>query len=142
MPADLGCTTEILGEARQGTLLRIAFEGAYPPGSTGNEAAELMRREVGEAVVLFRPAAVLLDVRGLEYTWGDAIGGIAFALAGSNRTFPLATPTSVLAVGRTAEAMRPLFESNFVFGLAGMRLYETVDAAMGYLKRQVFDETA
>src|SRR5262245_20054242 len=142
LPVDLKCTTEILDESRQRSVLRIAFDGTYPPGSEGNAAAELMRREVVEAVARYRPAAVLLDLRGLVYTWGDTIGGIAFALAGSNRTFPLSIPTGVLALGRTAEALKPLFGSTFIFGIAGAQLFESVDAAIDYLKGRLVDETA
>jgi hypothetical protein len=54
---------------RTAALLRV--RGSYRPGSAGSEDARLIRWKIAALCDLVRPAALVVDVRELDYRWGD-----------------------------------------------------------------------
>lgn len=51
----------------------IAFSGSYGVGSGGNGDAAYMRSVVAAAVAAWNSIALVLDLRELEYSWGNAL---------------------------------------------------------------------
>ena len=79
------------------------------------------------------PAAVLFDLTGLDYAFGDAINSLAL-LVRDGESFG---PGAVLAAGATAEAIRPLFGPNWLLGVSGMPLLEDEAAALAFLRESL-----
>ncbi|MES2462081.1 MAG: hypothetical protein V4671_15965 [Armatimonadota bacterium] len=125
----LKCYSELLEPEG---ILRIAFAGFYPPGSKGNPTAEAMSNFVRQVVQDQKPLSVLLDLSDLEYRWGDAIFGIVVPFHTAGWMKPLRS-VCVLAVGETAQALRPLFKPNMGFGIMGAELFEEEQKALAYL---------
>ena len=67
-------------ENAHGPVVEVAFAGGYPEGSPGNRVAADMSAVVARAVETLTPAAVIFDLVGLRYTWGDAICSIVMPL--------------------------------------------------------------
>jgi hypothetical protein len=57
-------------------LLVVAFSGRYRPGSAGNPDARHMSAVVAAALVGWDFDGVVLDLRELDYVWGDALLGV------------------------------------------------------------------
>lgn len=57
----------------EGTILWAAYKGIYGHGSSGNADAEIMFRELAAAYFTINPITIVLDLRELEYTWGNTI---------------------------------------------------------------------
>ncbi|GIE78648.1 hypothetical protein Aph02nite_45980 [Actinoplanes philippinensis] len=57
-------------------LLVVTFAGAYGVGSSGNGDALFMRAVIGLALRAFAPAGVVLDLRELDYRWGDMMASV------------------------------------------------------------------
>src|SRR2546421_9228012 len=124
------CHHERVCESPQGPVVAVAFRGLYPPGSLGNEHVRQMRDYVAAVVAEAEPAAALLDLTALDYEWGDALAGLALPL----RTGATGCrPFCIVATGRTAKAIRPLVDPNWLLGVLGGKLFETRDEAVAYL---------
>lgn len=54
-------------------VLIVSFDGTYPPGSRGNEHGSYMAHMTIHGVAAFSPDCVLLDLRRLEYQWGNTL---------------------------------------------------------------------
>jgi hypothetical protein len=52
-------------------LLIISFNGKYRDGSAGRPDAGLIKGLIKTGVLVFDPFSVLIDLRNLEYNWGD-----------------------------------------------------------------------
>lgn len=130
----LEATSEEILQHNKGSILVVAFAGDYPPGSDGNKCAAEMVAYVRSVLAASDAAAVLFDFRKLNYTWGDAIGRIAGALQKKDRSF---RPSAIVAVGRTALALGPLLEPNFLLGVAGTKMFSTMPEAVDHLKREL-----
>lgn len=121
-----------LRQTRYGGVLRLAYAGHYPPGSEGNATADAMIRHTVETLGAHDPAAVgalLFDLTGLAYAWGDAIAGLPLRLrftsgpqAGAWPSTP--RPNVMVAAGQTAAALRSLFGAHRLSGLTGTRVIE------------------
>ena len=83
-------------------------------------------------------AAVLFDFRSLEYSWGDAIGALAWALL---RHPKHVRPSAIVARGRTARALAPLLGPQFAFGLVGTRMFNNTPEALEHLQQMLADQT-
>jgi hypothetical protein len=57
-------------------LLVVTFVGTYGMGSAGNGDAVFMRAVLALALRAFAPAGVVLDLRDLDYRWGDMMGAV------------------------------------------------------------------
>lgn len=128
----LTATSEQILRQHGGPILAIAFAGMYPPGSEGNECAAEMVAYVRSALSTTNTAAMLFDLRNLDYTWGDAIGGLAVALMEKNASF---RPSAIVAVGPTARALEPLLSRRFVIGFAGAKMFDNVPDAVSHSER-------
>ena len=134
---DLKFKEEVLEEGPQGLILRIAFEGVYPLGSQGNAHARKMQEHVREVVLEYQPDAVLFDMTGLHYEFGNAIGGIVYGLhKGEGFRFREILPCCIVATGRTAKALEWFFEhgSGHILHLASMHLVDALDAGTEFLR--------
>ena len=127
----LRCSESLLTTGK--SILCVKYEGHYPPGSEGNDVAKAMTKYAVESYGRHSPDAVMFDLTELEYIWGDAIAGIAVALIQHTHECPLLFPACVVARGRTYKALKALFEPKWAFGVAGMRLFTTIDQGMIYL---------
>jgi hypothetical protein len=81
-------------------------------------------------------AAALFDLRDLEYTWGDAIGGVVWALRQEGMDF---LPSAIVANGRTALALKSLFDMRGIFSVAGTKLFRTMNEPLRYLEGALRD---
>jgi hypothetical protein len=87
-------------------VLRVAFSGQGGIGSDGNGDGERMRQAIHEALIVHRPAALVIDLCGFEYRFGDWIGSVplqALRTLGRGRV-------CVLTSGETAAALGSLWE--------------------------------
>src|SRR5262245_51404451 len=95
-------TTEQLPDA----ALRLAFAGEGGIGSDGNQDGARMREAVREALAEHCPVALVVDLCGFRYRFGDWIGSVpltALRALGRGRV-------CVLTTGETAAALHPLWE--------------------------------
>ena len=51
----------------------VAFSGNYPPGSLGNGHGRWISRKTIDAYLAFDPITLVLDFRGMHYTWGNTL---------------------------------------------------------------------
>jgi hypothetical protein len=70
-----------------GTLIRVT--GDYGHGSTGNANSTAIREAVWEAVEELGAGKVVLDLSGMVYEWGDAIGQVFLTHLDDNVHFVL-----------------------------------------------------
>ncbi|MEU4155181.1 hypothetical protein [Actinoplanes sp. NPDC026670] len=54
----------------------VTFTGTYGMGSAGNSDAVFMRAVLALALRAFAPVGVVLDLRELDYRWGDMMGAV------------------------------------------------------------------
>lgn len=101
-PQDLQFACNVLPEYPRARVVVLTISGFYPPGSAGNGHAEVIDNWVTDRINEIRPAALLFDLTGLDYVWGDSM----LCLTG-----PLSDgiPTVYVAIGRTADALKSLF---------------------------------
>jgi hypothetical protein len=125
-------TSEQILRQHAGSILAVAFAGKYPPGSDGNECAAEMVAYVRSVLSTTNAAAVIFDLRNLNYTWGDAICGLALALLEEHASF---RPSSIVATGPTARALEPLLSPKYIFGVAGTKMFGNMPDAVGHLER-------
>jgi len=115
----------------RGPVVAVAFTGSYPPGSQGNDHAATMVAYLRYVLSATKPVAVLFDFRALEYTWGDAIGGLALALREDSTGF---RPSAIVAGARTARALQPLLGPHLPFGIAGTKMLGSMPEAIAHLE--------
>jgi len=133
-------TYELVAQYDNGPIVTVAFAGNYPPGSAGNGCAAEMVSYLHSVLATTNAAAVLFDLRSLDYTWGDAIGGLAAALL-SREGAARFRPSAIVASGRTAHALEPLLGPPSIFGVVGTRMFGTVPEALNHLKQLLEQET-
>ena len=132
-------TSEQLAQHSAGPIVALAFSGDYPPGSAGNECAAEMVSYLCSVLATTNPAAVLFDLRGLQYTWGDAIAVLALVLLKEGHV-PI-RPSAIVASGLTARSLEPLLGPRCVFSVAGTRMFSTIPDALNHLKQALGQET-
>ena len=99
-PTDLRCEAR----ARHDGVLIVSAEGVYRPGSDGNADAQAIEAAI-EGARGPESAGLVLDLSGLSYSGGDALGALLVRLAAGTQGPPLLT---VLVV---SEANRPALRS-------------------------------
>ena len=72
-------------------LLVVAFSGKAGFGSEGNEQGQQMNDVVRHALDEHAASHVVLDMRGVDYSWGDWIGSPVF---GALTSMPVASMRS------------------------------------------------
>src|SRR5262249_61233823 len=85
-------------------------------------------------VATAEPAGVVIDLTELDYTYGDAIGGLALPFLNRIREGRRIMPVGIVATGPTATALAPLLGANWVLGLVGAKLFASRDAAVAYIR--------
>ena len=134
----ISATTEHITRHKAGAVLAVAFAGKYPAGSGGNQCAAEMVSYLRSALTTTDAAAILFDLRNLEYTWGDAIGGLAWVLQKQAGVF---RPSAIVANGLTARALAPLVGPQCSFGVVGTKMFGSMPEAIDHLERVLAQET-
>ena len=138
---------ERIAETPKGSIVGVVFRGTYPPGSAGNEFANEMVRFLRSVLAETNPVAVLLDLTGVDYIWGDSIAGLALPLFEGGKGIAAlprpgaAIPGAIVAIGRTASALKPLLEPLVLLGLASVRLFGSRQEAVAHLEQAVSAST-
>ena len=136
---NITASSERVAQHSAGPIVAVAFAGNYPPGSAGNDCAAEMVLYLRSVLATTNAAAVLFDLRRLRYTWGDAIGGLAAALLKEGTT--PTRPSAIVAAGLTARSLEPLLGPQFIFGVAGTRMFSTIPDALNHLKQVLGQES-
>src|SRR5262245_48271392 len=92
-------------EVLPGGLLAVAFSGTAGAGSAGNEHGKQMGEVLRRAVAEHDPSRLLIDLRGLDYQFGDSIGSPVLSAAkkvGTGRV-------CIVAAGQTWKALSSLW---------------------------------
>ena len=126
---------EIVDKTPQGNIVHILFSGFYPSGGRGNKHATEMSKYVQEVVNSEQPAAVLLDLRDLDYDFGDALGGIVLPTIEKETRKQI--PSCVLAHKSQRRSLKWFFEPNVVWGLLGLKLFHTLSDAIEHLRSEL-----
>jgi hypothetical protein len=134
----IAATSEQVAEHNAGPILTVAFAGNYPSGSDGNNCSAEMVSYLRSILVTTNAAAVILDLRRLQYIWGDAIGGLALALGVDAPRF---RPSAIVASGPTARSLEPLLGAQFIFGVVGTRMFSTIPEALNHLEQVLGQES-
>ena len=107
-------------------LVRIAFAGVGGDGSDGNHHGVQMRDAVRQVVEREAPCGLIIDLRHLDYQFGNWIGMVV-----QPRCFS-GCRTCMVAEERTLECLRPLWE---VCGLGNIvALLETLAQAEEFVR--------
>ena len=125
---------ESADDVADGAILTVTFTGRLQPGSAGNELTGQFVDDLKQIVQAHQPAAVLLDLTHLDYTFGDAIGGLAFPFLDRPRLGRWIMPVAIVATGRTATALAPLLGPNWALGLVAAQMFDGRDAAVAYIR--------
>ena len=56
-----------------GGILLVEIEGVIPVGSLGSPDCRYIRQELGRAILAFEPGAILVDLRQMDYRYGNAL---------------------------------------------------------------------
>jgi hypothetical protein len=128
------CESTPLLRTDRGAIVEVAFTGRFDTGSHGNSDANEMAEYVLGVVKNDRPAAVLFNLRNLQYEFGDAIGGIALPLMAKGKS---AIPACFVAGDTTARALQWFFQKNAIFGIAGFKMFADLDEAIAFLKERI-----
>lgn len=96
--SELGC--ELLRSDRpRSDVLVVRFTGTYRPGSLGNPDAAFMRAKVLEGMAGVDASGVVLDLRGLTYTWGNSLLGVFDAMDRFDDSDPGTPRRPIVVVG-------------------------------------------
>lgn len=129
--SDLSAVQYHLATARRGDaepstrddLLVITFTGTYGAGSAGNGDAVFMRAVIALARRAFTPAGVVLDLRELDYRWGDLMADVC------NDAVVHRVNPAVVVSGSCRTAMTSLVSTELGEDPAGW-LFDSLDAAL------------
>ena len=109
---DIACNWNLIKNTDKGPIVKVIFHGIYPPGGQGNPHAAVMFEYLRQVVSKENPAAVLIDLTELKYTFGNSIGGIAYTLGSEKKDGLSIIPACVVAKGETAKALSWFFEDS------------------------------
>lgn len=70
---DLGLSVNFSAPTENPQVLIISFSGYYPSGSLGDAHGKVIYRLIGYLVEKSNPDALVIDLRDLEYNWGDSL---------------------------------------------------------------------
>ncbi len=112
-------------------LLKISFQGYYPPGSDGNSTADRMRNYIEQIIKTHKPDGLIFDLGELQYQYGDAICEILRPLK-QDQGF---IPSCIVAGGKTKEALSTLFK-NSLFEVAHCQILSTTTEALDHFAGQ------
>jgi hypothetical protein len=110
-------------------VIRVSFAGTAGSGSEGNHHGAQMRAVVEGAVGSDELCGLIIDLRRLDYEFGDWIGSCC--LHARRR----GCRTCLVAAGRTWECLRPLWELSGLNAL--VPVFQTLAQAEDYV---VWDE--
>jgi hypothetical protein len=125
---------ELVAELGDGSMIAVVYAGHIPPGSLGNPMSGRFIDYLQNVLQETHPAAVMLDLIDVDYTFGDAICGLALAILRSAPQRSWRMPVAIVAAGRTAAALAPLLEPNWAFGIIGAKMFADRGMAEAYLK--------
>jgi len=108
-------------------VLRVAFAGRGGLGSDGNQDGERMREAIREVLAVHGPTALVIDLSGFTYTFGNWIGAVpltALEALGAGRV-------CVLATGNTAGALHSLWALAKLDAV--IPLFQELSGALAYM---------
>ena len=117
-----------------GTVLVVRFSGECGHGSRSNSDCAFMEAMVKAGLAAFRSLALVLDMRGLKYEWGDLMPRVL--LGGQRQYVDGAFPTAVIASDANREGLTSLIRQEMDEDPAGW-LFDDLDAALARLDGQV-----
>lgn len=91
-----------------GEILVVRFEGTCGYGSGSNGDCVYMAAMTQAGLTAFEPLALVLDMRGLSYEWGDMMGHVL--AAGSDQYVDAPFPTAVVVSDRCREGLTSLVQ--------------------------------
>jgi hypothetical protein len=106
-------------------VVRVAFAGVAGIGSEGNHHGAQMRDVIMQAVEGDEPCGLIIDLRQLDYQFGDWIG--ACGLHSRLRS----CKTCLVAVGRTSESLCPFWETSRLNSL--VPVFQDLESAEEYV---------
>lgn len=116
-------------------VLVIAFSGVYGYGSKGNGDATFMSAVCIAAAECWHPNAVILDLRELDYQWGDMLASVFMSAGGENSSGPI--PVVILAGDRSREGLISLVDD--LFREPAQWIFDDLDAAGAALEAHLQD---
>ena len=114
--------------------MTVVFTGRLLPGSAGNDLTRQFVDDLNHIVRTQPPAGVVLDLTNFDYTFGDAIGGLACAFLDRVRRGRWIMPVAIVATGRTATALAPLLEPSWILSVIGAHLFDGREAAIAHVR--------
>jgi hypothetical protein len=118
-----------------GEALIVSFKGVYGYGSQGNGDAVFMEAIIKAALTAFEPLGLIIDLREMQYEWGDLIVR-AFGAGDSqyvNAPFPtVAIMSDLNREGLTSLVLEEIGEE------PSELLYESLEEAMPALEAQIW----
>src|SRR5262249_30432357 len=85
-----------------GSIVAAIYGGRIAGGSSGNILARQFVEHLQNVVATAEPAGVVIDLTELDYTYGDAIGGLALPFLNRIREGRRIMPVGIVATGPTA----------------------------------------
>jgi hypothetical protein len=109
-------------------IVRVAFAGVAGIGSEGNHHGEQMRDVVRQAVESHQPCGVIIDLRQLDYQFGNWIGSCCLhpRLRGCR--------TCLVTAGRTWKCLRALWEMSCLDSV--VPVFQTLEQAEEYVRSE------
>jgi len=127
-----------VSSAPDGDVIVLRCSGILLPAPDGNADMAEMLKTVRARIADLQPAGVVFDLNELRYSWGDHIGGLAHAVV--ERDPVGIKPSCVVANGKTAEALQPLFRSSFIFGMYDIPLLQSVEEGVEFVRGRLAKE--
>lgn len=121
-------------------ILAISYSGEYGVGCEGNGDAQYMYAMGKLGIELYKPDAGIIDLRDLEYVWGDMLE-MVFGL-GRQNLYPHNISMAMIVGDKCKEAIGTL-----LFGLGSKEpatnedwIFDSMDEAVNYLVGLVEEE--
>lgn len=89
-------------------ILVVSFHGLYDHGSLGNGDGRLMAAIVSAGVVAWQPSGLVLDLRDLDYEFGNTILGAINV--GYDEDHGWLTPTRIVVSSKSSDGLNSLME--------------------------------
>ena len=135
---DIACNWNLIKNTDTGPIVKVIFRGKYPPGGQGNPHAAMMFEYLRQVVSKENPAAVLIDLTELKYTFGNSIGGIAYTLGSEKKDGLSIIPACVVAKGETAKALSWFFEDGQILKfIYHMELFTSNKKGIEFLEKKL-----
>lgn len=104
------------------SVVGVAFNGVYPPGSLGNQHGVWISRKVLGAYIEFDPVVMVIDFGGMHYEWGNTLLKVFQDWKEMCRDYP---PPQIVVSEKCAPAVRSLLGDSMQD-----LIFESIDEAL------------